>query len=182
MDETALWWARVRAAGPTKVQPGSRAPRGMARLIEPDASAVWLLPELPEGARPDVLDELGLPAPISDRPNETARVLAVCVRCCWADPAGPLWPGAPAPLEHAAAVFRAITLREDELSDSALTGAVRRLAASGWLLWHPATRTIRLGPRTALWNPLQLSTLRELWRSLPDPQALTVSDSPPDAQ
>ena len=91
--ETALWWARARAAGPQRILPGGPAPAGMLRLPEPDGSGAWLLPVLPDNASAAVLDELGLPGHVLEHPNDTARVLAACVRCCWADPAGPLWPG-----------------------------------------------------------------------------------------
>ena len=74
--ETALWWARVRAAGPQRVIPSSASPAGMLRLVEPDVTAVWLLALVPEGARPTVLEELGLPVLAVEQPNDTARVLA----------------------------------------------------------------------------------------------------------
>ncbi|WP_051426392.1 hypothetical protein [Jiangella gansuensis] len=169
-DDTALWWARHRAGGPQRVAPTSAYPAGMTRLVEPDAEAVWLLPELPAGARPDVLDELGLPGVAVDQPNDTARVLAACLRCCWTEPTGPVWPAAPAPFEQVVAVFRAATGSRDERAlHAAAMGGVRRLAGSGWVLFDEETRTVRLGPRVAAWSAAELSTLRELWRSLPLP-------------
>jgi hypothetical protein len=83
--DAAVLWAKVRAAGPQRVAPGGAAPAGMRRLVEADAQAVWLLPNLPDGARPTVLDELGLAGMSIEQPNDTARVLAGCLRCCWAD-------------------------------------------------------------------------------------------------
>lgn len=165
--ETALWWARVRAAGPQRVAPSSAFPAGMRRLVEPDATAVWLLPVVPDGARPSVSEELGLPVLAVEQPNDTARVLAACLRCCWAEPTGPMWPGAPASKDDVAAVFREITNRDETASNRALIGAIRRLAGAGWLLWDEPGQTVRLGPRVAAWRSAELSALRELWRLLP---------------
>lgn len=165
--ETALWWARVRAAGPQRVAPSSAFPAGMRRLVEPDATAVWLLPVVPDGARPSVSEELGLPVLAVEQPNDTARVLAACLRCCWPEPTGPMWPGAAASKDEVAAVFRKITNRDETASNRALIGAIRRLAGTGWLLWNETGQTVRLGPRVAAWRSAELSALRELWRLLP---------------
>lgn len=165
--ETALWWARVRAAGPQRVEPSSAFPAGMLRLVEPDVAAVWLLPVVPDGARPSVSEELGVPAVAVEQPNDTARVLAACLRCCWADPTGPMWPGSPASKDDVASVFREITNRDESASNRAVIAALRRLAAAGWLLWDEPGQTARLGLRVAAWGPAELSTLRELWRMLP---------------
>ena len=165
--ETALWWARVRAAGPQRVTPSSAFPAGMLRLVEPDATAVWLLTVVPEGARPIVSEELGLPAIAVEQPNDTARVLAACLRCCWADPTGPIWPGTRAFKDEVAAVFGKITDRDEAASNRALLAAIRRLAGAAWLLWDEPGQTVRLGPRVAAWGSADLSALRELWRMLP---------------
>jgi len=178
-QETALWWARVRADGPQRVEPGGPVPPGMLRLVEPDAAGVWLLPALPDSAGPAVLDELGLQGHVLEHPNDTARVLAACLRCCWTEPTGPLWPGAVAGWAQVASVFTAITSRDEVVSHRALLAAVRRLDRSGWLLWDEGTRTIRLGPRAAAWNPAQVSALRELWRSMPAPD-LSAAQIPED--
>lgn len=180
--ETAAWWARNRAAGPQPTEPGRPAPAGTRRLVEADASAVWLLPNLPDGARPTVLDELGLPAPALEHPNDTARVLACCLRCCWIEPAGPVWPGTGARWEQVHSVFRAITDHRDEAAGTrAVTAGVRRLAATGWLRWDEATRTVRLGPRVATWSEPEVSTLRELWRAMPAPEEDPTAAGGPDA-
>ena len=165
--ETALWWARVRAAGPQRVVPSSAFPAGMLRLVEPEVTAVWLLPVVPDGARPSVSEELGLPLLAVEQPNDTARVLAACLRCCWKEPTGPMWPGAPAAKDEVASVFGEITNRDDTASNRALIGAIRRLAAAGWLLWDEPGQTVRLGPRVAAWESAELTALRELWRMLP---------------
>lgn len=165
--ETALWWARVRAAGPQCVEPGSVFPAGMLRLVEPDVTAAWLLPVVPDGAHPSVSDELGLTAVAVEQPNDTARVLAACLRCCWAEQAGPIWPGATVAMDDVASVFKQLTNRDESASHRAVIAAIRRLAAAAWLLWDEFGRTVRLGPRVAAWESADLSSLRELWRMLP---------------
>ncbi|MFF0148542.1 hypothetical protein ATK36_5196 [Amycolatopsis sulphurea] len=175
--ETALWWARVRAAGPQCVSPNSTFPAGMLRLVEPDVTAVWLLTVVPEGARPSVSEELGLPALTVEKPNDTARVLAACLRCCWAEPTGPIWPGMPASKDEVAAVFGEITNRDEAASNRALLEAIRRLAGAAWLLWDEPGQTVSLGPRVAAWGSADLSTLRELWRMLPSFAEIGRSDA-----
>jgi hypothetical protein len=165
--EIALWWARIRAAGPQLVDSGGPSPLGLMRLPEPGGSLVWLTQIFPNGARPAVLDELDLPRPVLEQPNDTARVLAAALKCCWPDPAAPLWPGVAAPFGQVAATFEAVTGRDEAVSHRALVAALRRLSWSGWLLWDEAAGTVRLGPRVATWTPAELSTLRELWRSMP---------------
>lgn len=168
IDDDALWWAKLRSGGPQRVPPDAAYPAGVTRLVEPDARAVWLLPALPENARPDVLDELGRSGVAVDQRGDTARVLAACLRRCWAEPSGPIWPGVSAPLDDVTASFRSITHNRDERAlHAALLGGVRRLAGSGWLLFDEDERTVRLGPRVAMWNGAELSSLRELWRSMP---------------
>lgn len=163
----ALGWARARAAGPQQVPAGSGSPAGMVRLVEPDATTAWLLPEVPDGARPSVSEELGLPLVAVEQPNDTARVLAACLRCCWADPNGSIWPGVPASKEAVISVFEKITNRDEVSANRAVVGAIRRLAGSGWLLWDEPGQTVRLGPRVAAWGSAELSSLRELWRMVP---------------
>ena len=99
-SETALWWARVRCGRPQLVEAGGPFPAGMARLAEPGVTGVWLLPVLPDGARPGMTDELGIPPVAVDQPNDTARVLAACLRCCSPELSAPVWPGAPASKDH----------------------------------------------------------------------------------
>lgn len=168
VDETAMYWARLRSGGPQRVPAGTAAPTGMRRLVEADAAGVWLVAELPEGARPTVLDELGLGAVAVAHPNETARVLASCLCCCWVEPGGALWPSVATTRDRVLAVFREITdYRDDATSAGAVLAALRRLAAAGWLLLDEASGTVRLGPRVAGWTEPELSTLRELMRAMP---------------
>jgi hypothetical protein len=170
VDATALWWARLRSGGPQLVSAGTGTPPGLIRLAEPDSTSVWLLPFLPYGSGPGVLDELDLPRPVLEHPNDTARVLAAALRCCWPDPSGPLWPGVSAPFAAVAGTFEALTGRGEAASHPAVVAALRRLSGAAWLLWDDQARTVRLGPRVATWPPAELSTLRELWRSLPAPE------------
>ncbi len=168
-DETAREWARARAAGLQRVAPSASGPPGMRRLVEADAAGVWLLPLVPEGAGPTVPAEFGLAATAVEQPNDTARALAACLRCCWSEPSGSPWPGVVASWAQVSSVFRMITDNRDErYSNIALVAGVRRLAGSGWLRWSEATREVQLGPRVAAWSDPELSTLRELWRLIPN--------------
>jgi hypothetical protein len=187
--DQALAWARARAAGPQRVTPSLPSGVGMRRLVEADAGAVWLLPLFPEGASPTVLEELGLTATPVEQPNDTARVLAACLRCCWPDPGGSPWPGVVAGWDQVTSVFRGITDNRDErYSNIALVAGVRRLAGSGWLRWSEATREVQLGPRVAAWRDPELSTLRELWRLIPtiekpaDPESPSATEDLTDAE
>lgn len=171
-QETALWWARIRAAGPQLVAAGTPVPPGLLRLAEPGGTQVWFTTDIPNAGGPATLDELDLPRPVLEMPNDTARVLAACVRCCWADPAGPLWPGVAVPSGLVVSVFRAMTGRDGIVAHRAVVGALRRLSWPGWLLWDTTAAVVRLGPRVAAWNQAELSTLRELWRSMPAPGPL----------
>ena len=166
--DTALWWAKIRSGGPQRVPPGGPTPAGLRRLVESDAQAVWLLPNLPDSAGPAVLEEYGLPGlPVVDLKG-SMRVLAACLRCCWPDPGSAIWPGVPVSLDDVAAVFARLVPGRDRLTrHRTLLGIVRRLAASGWLRFDEQTRTVQLGARVAAWGSLDLITLRELWRMIP---------------
>lgn len=177
--ELAMWWARVRASGPHKVAPSSAPVAGMRRLVEPDAESVWLVPVLPEGARPGVLEDLGLPELTSEQPNDTARVLAACVRCCWTESAGHLWPASAASYAQVASVFRQLAERDPTALHRALLAGIRRLAAGGWVLWDEENATVRLGPRVATWETADMTALRELWRLMPAPKAKDGESAPP---
>jgi hypothetical protein len=169
-QDTALWWARIRSGGPQRVAPGGDAPEGLRRLVAADAQAVWLLPELPESAGPAILQEYGLPALSMTDNRGTLRVLAACLRCCWSDPGADVWPGRRAELETVESTFARLVPGRDALTRRrTLLGGLRRLAGSGWLILDEGPHTVRLGPRVAAWGPLELSTLRELWRMIPAP-------------
>jgi hypothetical protein len=182
VSDTARWWAAVRARGPLEVQAGTPAPQALLRLPEPgEASTVWLLTVPPEQAGGGALDELGLPGPIVEQPNDTARVLAAVVRCCWADPTGPVWPGVDAPWTAVTSVFRELTDRDEGAFLRAAVAAVRRLHGSGWVRWDERARRVRLGPRVASWSAADLTVLRELCRQLPAPP-VDGAPAPPDPE
>ena len=172
--DTALWWARIRSGGPQRVSAGGPTPTGLRRLVEADAQAVWLIPDLPDSARPAVLTEYGMQGTSMLDSRGTLRVLAACLRCCWPDPAADLWPGRPAPTGDIDQVLRRLVPARNPVSRQQLLAAgLRRLAASGWILLE-GTDTVRIGPRVASFGSLELSTLRELWRLIPD----TAPDRP----
>ncbi|GGQ49667.1 hypothetical protein [Couchioplanes azureus] len=165
--ETALWWAKVRSGGPQQAPAGTASPAGMVRLVEPDARSVWFLPAVAPGAGPQVLAEYGQPAPTLPDSAGTLRVFAACLRCCWPDPGTDPWPGRPADLAHVDRVLELLHPGRDRTGrQRLLTAGLRRLETSRWVLRTPGT--VRLGPRVATWGPLELSTLRELWRLIPD--------------
>jgi hypothetical protein len=176
--DAALWWAKIRSGGPQRVPPGGAAPAGLRRLVEGDAQAVWLLPNLPQSASPAVLEEYGLPGMSVIDARGSMRVLAACLRCCWVDPGSEIWPGVPARLEDVALVFAHLVPGRDRLTrHRTLLGGVRRLAWSGWLRFDEQTKVVQLGPRVAAWGPLELSTLRELWRLVPTDNQATAEEN-----
>jgi hypothetical protein len=180
----ALWWAKVQSGGPLEVEPDTPAVAGLTRAASPDGSTVWLVPTLPSGAGHTVLEELGAPPVAVEQPNETARVLAICVACCWTDRSGSAWPGSTGTLAQVRSVYAAMRGRPEQPSDLTLIiGSLRRLHATHWLLLDEKAGEVRLGPRVITWTPTDQSTLRDLCRHLPDPPppVLTTSTTPPPA-
>jgi hypothetical protein len=161
------------------------APDGLLRLVEPDAGAVWLVAVPPEQAGGGALEELGLAGPLVEQPNDTARLLAAVVRCCWGDPTGPIWPGVRAPWAAVTSVFREFADRDEGAFLRAAMAAVRRLHGGGWVRWDEPARQVRLGPRVASWSTADLTVLRELYRQMPAPKApqgaTDASGQPPRA-
>lgn len=178
----ALWWAKVQSAGPLEVDPDTPAVAGLTRAASPDGSTVWLVPTLPSGAGHTVLEELGTPPVPVEQPNETARVLAICVACCWTDRSGPAWPGSTGTLTQIRSVYAGMRGRPEQSSDLTLIiGSLRRLHATHWLLWNEKTAEVRLGPRVITWTPTDESTLRDLCRHLPDPPPAVLTTPAPSA-
>ena len=65
------------------------------------------------------------------------------------------------------AVFREVTGPRDEAAHRrSAVAALRRLDQAAWVCWDEAAGTVRLGPRAALWSRSDLTTLRQLWRSI----------------
>jgi len=155
----------------------------MIKLTGPGGS--WLVPRVPESADARVLAEMGLPGPLLEQPNDTARMLAAVLRCCWEDPLTPVWPGGSAGSGPVLAVFRAVTGPRDEAAHRrAAVAALRRLDQAGWVRWDEPAVTVRLGPRVALWSSGDLTTLRQLWRSIQPPErarAIPALHPEPDA-
>jgi hypothetical protein len=178
--DTALWWARARALGPTRHETGTPAPDGFLRLLEPDASEVWLLPAHPGTAGPWMLDELGLNGPTVEQPNATARMLAAVVRCCWRDPEAAIWPGQDADWDAVMSVYRTFGDQDETVVHRAATGAIRRLHSGAWVRWDEDRRVVRLGPRCGTWESADLTVLRELYRTLPapGPETLEAEEEP----
>lgn len=174
----ALWWAKVQSAGPLLVSPDTSAVSGLTRAAEPDGSAVWMLPTMPDGAGHSVLEELGMPPVAVEMPNETARILAICVACCWPDRSGSAWPGVVGTLTQVKAVYAGLRGRPEQSSDLTLIiGSLRRLHATSWLIWDEKPGEVRLGPRVIAWGPSQLTGLREVCRILPDPPTAVLAPS-----
>jgi hypothetical protein len=173
-----MWWAKIRSGGPQRVPPGGATPAGLRRLVEADAQSVWLLPNLPESAGPTVLDEYDLPGVAFADAKGSMRVLAACLRCCWVDPGSEIWPGVQATFEEVGSVFARLVPGRDRMTrHRRLLSGVRRLAGTGWLRFDETTRIVQLGPRVASWGPLDLSTLRELWRVIPADDHVAAGDA-----
>lgn len=179
VGETARWWAAARARGPLQVPAGTPAPEGLLRLAEPGGT-VWLLAVPPEQAGGGALEELGLPGTLVEQPNDTARLLAAVVRCCWEDPTAPIWPGRTVPWAAVLSVFREYADRDEGAFARAAVAAVRRLHGSGWVRWDERARLVHLGPRVASWSAADLTVLRELYRQMPGPTDEPLPD--PDAE
>ena len=176
---TAVWWAKVQSGGPQLVSPDTPAVAGLTRAAEPDGANVWMVPTLPDGAGHGVLEELGMPPVAVEQPNETARVLAICVTCCWPDRSGPAWPGVVGTLAQIKAVYSGMRGRPEQPSDLTLIiGSLRRLHATSWLIWDEKAGEVRLGPRTITWTTRDLTALREVCRILPDPPAAVLMPHP----
>jgi hypothetical protein len=168
----------VQSAGPLVVDPDTPAVAGLTRASSGDT--VWLVPTLPSGAGHSVLEELGAPPVAVELPNETARLLAICVACCWTDRSAPVWPGTTGTLAQIRSVYAAMRGRAEQPSDLTLIiGSLRRLHATHWLLWDEKAAEVRLGPRVVTWTAADLTTLRDLCRHLPDPPAPVPSSPAP---
>jgi hypothetical protein len=166
----ALWWAKVQSAGPLEIDPGTPAVAGLTRAASADGSTVWLVPTLPSGAGHSVLEELDAPPVAVEQPNETARVLAICVACCWTDRSAPAWPGATGTLAQIRSVYAGMRGRPEQSSDLTLIiGSLRRLHATHWIRWDEQVGEVDLGPRVITWTAADHSTLRDLCRHLPEP-------------
>jgi hypothetical protein len=140
----------------------------MLRLVERDGEHCWLLPRPPDDVTPAVLRELRMQVLPAEFPNETSRVLAAALRCCWADVQASPWPGQVATMRDVLDIVDQITPgRGEEALHRLGTGALRRLHASRWLNIDDEAQRVCLGPRVATWPDQDLPALRELRRELP---------------
>jgi hypothetical protein len=170
-EEAALWWARARAEGPLRMPSATRTPVGMSRLVERGGKRCWLLPRPPDDVTPAVLRELRMQVIPAEFPNETSRVLAAALRCCWVDVQTIPWPGQSSTTREVLDVVdQLIPGRGEEVLHRLGTGALRRLHASRWLDIDDETQRVCLGPRVATWPEQDLPALRELHRELPLPR------------
>lgn len=175
--EAALWWARTRAEGPLRVPSATPVPVGMLRLVDRYGEHCWLLPLPPDDVTPAVLRELRLQSLPVEYPNETSRVLAAALRCCWTDAQASPWPGQPAAVRDVLDVLgQLVPGRAEEALHRFGAGALRRLHFSRWLDVDDEAQRVRLGPRVATWPDQDLPALRELCLALPSPRP----DSMPD--
>ena len=127
-------------------EPGDAGASGQAG----DSGVSWLVPQVPATADARVLAEIGLPGPLLEQPNDTARMLAAVLRCCWADPLGPVWPGVRAGSGAVLAVFGEVTgPRDDAAHRRSAVAALRRLDQAAWVRWDepPAPSGWGRGPR-----------------------------------
>ncbi len=169
--DAALWWARARTEGPLRVPSATSTPAGMLRLVERGGERCWLLPRPPDDVTPAVLRELRMQVLPVEHPNETSRVLAAALRCCWTDAQAGVWPGQPTTVRDVLDVVdQLIPGRGEEVLHRLGTGALRRLHASRWLDVDDEAQRVCLGPRVATWPDQDLPTLRELCRELPSPR------------
>ncbi|MEU6246048.1 hypothetical protein [Glycomyces sp. NPDC047010] len=170
-EDTAAAWARARATGDLRLAPTDAAPPGMRRLVGPDPGPVWALPELPEGASPRTVTDLGLPLSTLERPTESAQVLACALRCCWPSPQEPIWPGRPARLDDVISMYLQVNRgKTADYARRAVLPALRRLDWTAWLQYRSGAELVRLGPQVGAWNDFDLNTLRDLWRMMPVPE------------
>ena len=91
------------------------------------------------------------------------------------DPLAPIWPGVTVPRPGPGGVRRADRPARRAGAPSAAVAGLRRLDQADWLTWDETADTIRLGPRVAPWSTSDLSTLRQLWRSMPGPACCGAS-------
>lgn len=169
--EAALWWARARAEGPLRMPSATRTPAGMLRLVERGGEHCWLLSRPPDNVTPAVLRELRMQVVAVEFPNETSRVLAAALRCCWVDVQASPWPGQPATTREVLDVVdQLIPGRGEDVLHRFGTAALRRLYVSRWLDVDDNAERVCLGPRVATWSDQDLLALREVCRELPFPR------------
>ncbi|WP_235966204.1 hypothetical protein [Herbidospora solisilvae] len=152
--------AEARSSGLVKL--AGSVPPGFVRVGEVGVP-VW-----PDGASPSLLEEYQVAGAPVERAGETRRVLACCLRMCWADLDAEPWPGVWAAVDDVLACYRTMVGRTDDSVRSWAVGALRRLHDTGWIVLS-GFGTLRLGPRCVLWTADGHVQLRELMRRIAAP-------------
>ena len=169
MNPEALLWAKIRSGGPFQTAVGSPAPASMRRLVAANGEAVWLLAD-DFAAGHDVLAEHGLSRHSSETPNESARVLACCLRCCWPPSQTSPWPGTSAPVNAVASVYAQLKGIDDpKIARKRMTAALRGLVSGCWVLMDDERDSVRLGPFVGAWSDGQVAHLRRICDNMPTP-------------
>lgn len=157
--------AEARSSG--LVPLSGTVPPGFVRVGEVGVP-VW-----PDGASPSLLEEYQIAGAPVERAGETRRVLACCLRMCWADLDAEPWPGVVAAVDDVLACYRTMVGRTDDSVRSWAVGALRRLHDTGWIVLI-GDGTLRLGPRCVLWTADGHAQLRELMRRIAAPAGETT--------
>lgn len=102
------------------------------------------------------------------------RTLAACLRCCWVDPDGPIYPAHTVSIDDVLAAAGALGVGNEsgESGPAGMRhtrGALTTLDAAGLVVLDEAQRTVALGPVIATWTERDISVLRGLWARLPAP-------------
>jgi hypothetical protein len=105
-------------------------------------------------------------------------VLAVCIRWCWPDPQGALYPGVSVPeaevldaLQDFSPSSHMANVRSLQVIRGQHKASLRRLAACRYLERSGASGLIALGPMLAIWSQEDVSALRAEHHRIPGPSA-----------
>jgi hypothetical protein len=178
--------ARLRACGTarrpndlaelTRIRTAAQqAERVLVEVYGPEESPAILLAWPSDGNPVDQADQ----APFFRMLSPTdLLVLAVCIRWCWPDPQGALYPGVSVPeaeVLDALQDFSPSSLMANVRSLKVIRGqhkaSLRRMAACRYLERSSASGLIALGPMLAVWSHEDVSTLRAEHHRIPGPSA-----------
>lgn len=164
-DDTAEL-TRIRTAA-------QQAERLLVDVYGPDEAPAMLL------AWPSDDDPVGQAdqAPFFRRLSPTdLLVLAVCIRWCWPDPQGALYPGVSASeaevldaLQDFSPASPMATVRSLQVIRGQHKASLRRLTACRYLERSGANGLIALGPMLAVWSHEDVSALRAEHHRIPGP-------------
>lgn len=107
------------------------------------------------------------------------RALAACIRCCWPDPNGPLYPARSAKIDDVLAAVVALGSIKDAADPGAagerhVRGALTTLDFAGLITRDQTDGTLSLGPVIATWPERDVAVLRSAWSRLPMPPRTRV--------